>query len=223
MTESTSPTPWPVTAKSVAQVTEPTSLSTSTALTNLPYEILEMILLFLPMRDLLLSQRICRYFKETIVSSKTIQRALFFEPSHYPENPAKWDILRWNPLFEEKLAPSFNIRIIGVSCTQEGFVKMVAHARLPKDASACPKWSDCASWKSMMITQPPATLLLHPASSLFWKTPIESQAQFFHDPDGFRISDIVTCEGDPAKGPRSLYRRESVTLEQHRKLFARST
>lgn len=43
-------------------------------------EILEIILLHLPQRDLLLSQRVCRSFRRTIQGSIRLQRALFFAP-----------------------------------------------------------------------------------------------------------------------------------------------
>ena len=43
-------------------------------------EILETILLYLPQRDLLLSQRVSRNFQDTIDGSIRLQRALFFAP-----------------------------------------------------------------------------------------------------------------------------------------------
>ncbi|KAK5681768.1 hypothetical protein LTS10_006301 [Elasticomyces elasticus] len=43
-------------------------------------ELLESILLGLPMRDLLLAQRVSKTFQQVIVSSPHIQRALFFAP-----------------------------------------------------------------------------------------------------------------------------------------------
>ncbi|EME42581.1 hypothetical protein DOTSEDRAFT_81418 [Dothistroma septosporum NZE10] len=44
-------------------------------------EILEMVLLKLPTRDLLLSQRVCRTWRNTSVLSTHIRRALFLEPA----------------------------------------------------------------------------------------------------------------------------------------------
>ncbi|KAK5731219.1 hypothetical protein LTR15_001158 [Elasticomyces elasticus] len=43
-------------------------------------ELLESILLILPMRDLLLAQRVSKTFQQVIVSSPHVQRALFFAP-----------------------------------------------------------------------------------------------------------------------------------------------
>ena len=44
-------------------------------------EILESIMLEVPMRDLLLSKRVSRQFQQNIVGSVNLQRALFFEPA----------------------------------------------------------------------------------------------------------------------------------------------
>lgn len=43
-------------------------------------ELLEQVLLYLPMRDLLHSQRVCRYWKDVIDSSPVLQQALYFRP-----------------------------------------------------------------------------------------------------------------------------------------------
>jgi hypothetical protein len=42
-------------------------------------ELLESVLLALPVKDLLLAQRVCKHFQSTIKNSITLQRALFFE------------------------------------------------------------------------------------------------------------------------------------------------
>ncbi|GME22633.1 f-box domain protein [Neofusicoccum parvum] len=43
-------------------------------------ELLELILLHLPMRDLLLAQRVCQTFRTLVRTSPTLQQALFFKP-----------------------------------------------------------------------------------------------------------------------------------------------
>jgi hypothetical protein len=43
-------------------------------------ETMELILLNLPMRDLLLSTKVCRAFRNVIRGSMRLQRALFFKP-----------------------------------------------------------------------------------------------------------------------------------------------
>lgn len=177
-----------------------TSISPPT-LSSLPYEILEAILLNLPAQDLLLSQCLCRTFREMVTSSTRIQRALFLSPSHYSGKLSEWKLLRWNPFLETTLSRLLNVRVIGVHRGKEG-VKMVAHVRFSKEYHADPDpirnnsaqlLRHEASWKKMLVTQPPATLLMHPGASLFWKSSMESQAQFFHDPAGFTISDMVEC------------------------------
>lgn len=49
-------------------------------------ELLEDILLHLPLKDLLLSQRVNKHFKATIDGSLKLQRALFFSPA--PQIPS---------------------------------------------------------------------------------------------------------------------------------------
>lgn len=168
----------------------------STTLTLLPFEMLEAVLLYLPPRDLLLSQRICRRFRQVVCTSNRIQRTLFFEHEHYSGKLETWKLLKWNPFLESRLSSLLNIRVIGVHRGVEGTVKMVAHARYREDALLDPDrlevcLCDQASWKQMLVTQPPATLLMHPSASLFWKSSMEDQAQFFHDPAGFTILDTI--------------------------------
>jgi hypothetical protein len=43
------------------------------------------------------------------------------------------------------------------------------------------------------VSQPPATLLMHPSASLFWKTAMEQKAQFWRDDAGFTILDALDC------------------------------
>lgn len=185
-----------------------------TTLATLPYEILEAILLHLPIEDLLLCQQVCHGFRQMVSSSKPIRRALFLEPSHHSGSLSEWELIKWNPFLETKLADSLDIRVIGVHRGAEGTVKMVAHVRFRKDALVDPDWvdillDDYASWKSMLVTQPPATLLMHPVSnlsyetswmltsplsaSLFWKSDLEHQADFYHDAAGFTLLDLVSC------------------------------
>lgn len=64
-------------------------------------ELLEHILLHLPMRDLLLAQRVSRMFKEVIDNSDTIQRALFFVPE-LPPTPLLETDVRVNPLLADE-------------------------------------------------------------------------------------------------------------------------
>ncbi|KAF2867859.1 hypothetical protein BDV95DRAFT_610299 [Massariosphaeria phaeospora] len=168
--------------------------ATST-LIGLPYEMLEAILLQLPIQDLLLCQSVCRAFGEMVSSSRPLRRALFLEPAHYSGKLSEWKLLKWNPFLETKLSNALSIRVMGVHRSAEGPVKMVAHVRFRKDEvdGLNMLLHDQASWKQMLVTQPPVTLLMHPSASLFWKSSMEHQAQFFHEPMGFSIMDMVSC------------------------------
>jgi hypothetical protein len=169
--------------------------SSRPTLDALPFEILEAILLNLPPQDLLLSQGVCRSFKKMVSSSKRLRRVLFLEPAHHPGKLEDWKIIKWNPFLESQLSEILNIRVIGVHRGGEGTAKMVAHVRYRKEAIDLDAFlHEEASWKQMLVTQPPATLLMHPSASLFWKSSMEDQAQFFHDQDGFTILDLVSCE-----------------------------
>lgn len=195
------------------------ALAALSVLTKLPYEILEAILLHLPIRDLLLSQLVCHRFREMVVRSKPIRRALFLEPAHHNGQLGDWRLLRFNPFLTDQLAGSFHTRAIGVHRSKEGTVKMVAHMRYEKEALLDDDWAEIllyehASWKSMLVcacrcmldqrivltewtlpqvTQPPATLLMSPSAGLFWKTAMENKAQFYRDDAGFTIMDALDC------------------------------
>ncbi|KAK5120101.1 hypothetical protein LTR85_006582 [Meristemomyces frigidus] len=57
------------------------------------YELLERILLHLPLRDLLLSQRICTSFRDLVRRSQNINRALFFSPA---KDSVQWHRVSYN-------------------------------------------------------------------------------------------------------------------------------
>ena len=132
------------------------------AILQLPYEVLEAVLLQLPLQDLLLCQRICQRFRTMVSSSKSIRRALFLEPAHHNGKLCDWTLLRFNPFLATSLAQSFNIRVIGVHRGEEGSVKMVAHMRFEKETLLDQEWADIllhedASWKSMLVCSPDAS------------------------------------------------------------------
>ncbi|KAK5736213.1 hypothetical protein LTR17_007553 [Elasticomyces elasticus] len=67
-------------------------------------ELVEIVLLGLPTRDLLLAQRVCKTFKDVIDRSKNIQKALFFLPgtaddvNYNPQDIHHYDRLGKRPL-----------------------------------------------------------------------------------------------------------------------------
>lgn len=70
------------------------------------YELLELILLELPERDLLLAQRVCSSFKSVIEKSEPIQQRLFFRPqlqSPGEQVPRINDLLLESRIFRERL------------------------------------------------------------------------------------------------------------------------
>ena len=73
-------------------------------LLKLPYEILEAVLLHLPIQDLLLSQRTCQRFRYMVASSKPLRRALFLEPAHHDGHLGDWELLEFNPFLSNQLS-----------------------------------------------------------------------------------------------------------------------
>ena len=76
-------------------------------------ELLLTILAYLPQQDLLLSQRVCRMWKNLITSSRALQEALFFRPSLAEERDGTETglhnfILKLNPLLQDKFPPFFD-------------------------------------------------------------------------------------------------------------------
>ncbi|KAF7190714.1 hypothetical protein HII31_07873 [Pseudocercospora fuligena] len=114
-------------------------------------ELLENILLHLPMRDLLLDQRVCKTWKACIDSSVKLQRGLFFKPAgNIIAHPRLQEgvVIMWSPknLFVNPLLldafGSFNLardilHLKSKPCSEDRFTR-----------------SD-ASWQKMLLTQPP--------------------------------------------------------------------
>ena len=74
--------------------------SAGSRLASIP-ELLEVVLLHLPIRDLLLAQRVSRCFKALIDRSQTIQGRLFFLPESEPPGLRETDV-RINPLLVDE-------------------------------------------------------------------------------------------------------------------------
>lgn len=123
------------------------------AVSNIP-ELLETILLNPPIKDLLLAQRINKTFQAAILSSPKLQQALFLKPLagsllQYgvpPRAPQLWlespedpmhHVVHGNPFFHRFYGNSFFMK-----STPAGF---------DMDAIQRPE----ASWRRMLVTQPP--------------------------------------------------------------------
>lgn len=117
---------------------------------TLPTELLEKILLYIPMVDLLRSQSICKDWKSLVQDSINIQRALFFAPKPQPEyektdreeNPLLYSRFpAWIIDGENELGDKI-ATFIPLSLYHEGPDPM--HIANPT-----------ASWRRMLLTQPP--------------------------------------------------------------------
>nr|POF18497.1 hypothetical protein CFP56_63041 [Quercus suber] len=140
-------------------------------------ELLESILLHLPMKDLLLSQRVSRAFRMTVLGSRVLQQALFFVPrmsgvyleeigiftgkswhmariteQRYEEQSAGgpvYECAYYNPLLcfgQEHPSPIRTNRIL------DEVIDMDLRARPSAKHPV-------ASWRRMLLTQPPTYLL----------------------------------------------------------------
>ena len=107
-------------------------------------ELLELILLQLDMRTLLISQRVCRKWNSLIRTSSNIQETLFFKPVIPGSVPTKVQ----NPLLAEVFPPFF-IKMKG-RISMNSF-DMVKHPEKQR-AYLRPE----ASWRRMLVQQPPA-------------------------------------------------------------------
>ncbi|KAF2006414.1 hypothetical protein P154DRAFT_258943 [Amniculicola lignicola CBS 123094] len=115
------------------------------------YELLEQILLLLPMRDLLLSQRVCRRWRHVIVDSKPIQRALHFLPVS-DDTPGRYE----NPLLfdEPPFCDYFGIGIMGDEGGLTGILMVGdSHSGWKKGWPKAFRYTE-ASWRRMQLTQP---------------------------------------------------------------------
>lgn len=106
------------------------------------WELFEPILLLLDMRTLLLAQRVCRIWRETIRESQPVQRALYFEVDETPYCRHQGSpIYRQNPLAEEIVWPiMLAYAESGRTVITDGFRKLTQKT---------------ASWRRMLFTQPP--------------------------------------------------------------------
>lgn len=122
------------------------------------YELLEDILLRLPIQDLTQAQRVNKYFKSLITNSKPIRRALFFEPS-------KSGAVEWYPIEKQwktrggsktskvlHLNPFANRYFVSKAEEVQGldglFLQFFPHRSRVRP-----------SWRSMLLTQPPIRVL----------------------------------------------------------------
>ncbi|KAK5124657.1 hypothetical protein LTR85_001370 [Meristemomyces frigidus] len=159
-------------------------------------ELLEQILLSLPMCDLLLAQGINRHFKTIIDSSVAIQRALYFIPGPCVEKDGTVALPAINPLLRKQThvtsAPVISSGFGSVRRPLLVFVDAVVASYSSSDPTASPAFkasvtqydvcrakqpsivgvsgaTKCyarGSWRRMLATQPPCPLDI--GGGLFW-------------------------------------------------------
>lgn len=121
-------------------------------------EILELVLSYLPIRDLLLAQRVNHRFQQTIGGSDKLQRLLFLQAAPFdPSRPVK-PIL--NPLLQSKppIPPSFLVihgqgnrclialEYTTVHCVTDPISKRI---EVEGDGTVCPGWICCLKIRTL--------------------------------------------------------------------------
>ncbi|GME25268.1 putative f-box domain protein [Neofusicoccum parvum] len=120
------------------------------------YELVELVFLHLPMRDLLRIQQVCRAWQSTIQTSPSIQQSLFFAPKRrrhpvYPEKE-QWEL---NALLAAAFPPWFRTAYVK---SRWDWPMARSFAELPwaKDERRTRAFMRPeASWRRMLLTQPP--------------------------------------------------------------------
>ncbi|KAK4922532.1 hypothetical protein LTR49_010232 [Elasticomyces elasticus] len=141
---------------------------------NLP-ELLEAILLRLPIRDLLFAQKVCKIWKLTIDTTLSIQKALFFAPGMVKDityiPPTHIPVPKWLATpGSARREPSQSDRMAAHECQSytnsagiEGYALnplLVSHNDGEVDFRHGPWYIDAeptASWARMFVTQPPGS------------------------------------------------------------------
>lgn len=129
-------------------------------------EVLELILLYLPPRDLLLSQRVNSTFRNTITFSQILQRSLFLTAAE-PEESLIWHVRLnsfLNPSWPKGRLKSFplsnGIDPVGISIGYPSTLTtpITWHVEIePLDPADWGLVIDCepGSWQHMYLSQPP--------------------------------------------------------------------
>lgn len=121
-------------------------------------EVLEIILLQLPLKDLLVNgQRVNRLFHDVITSSRSLQQALFFRPIR----DASTMKVRTNPLLRKKFPPWFENKWLMsrtfVLSDHKHFWRLDWNSSKERAEAYARKE---ASWRRMLVAQPPVQDLI---------------------------------------------------------------
>ena len=124
---------------------------TSTLLSTI--EIMESVLFALPMRDLLLAQRVCKQWQQLITQSPQLQRKLFLRPS--PSSEAEPE---FNDLLMEVFPPLFRFDAFENRFQLARFSDLKKLLWFQDEARRDSVLNPIASWRYMFPVQPPAKL-----------------------------------------------------------------
>ena len=183
-----------------------TSVSNAVFLTT---ELLENILGFLPMRDLLLAQRVCRKWRDVITENTRLQQNLFLEAER-PTVAWKWsnagreyrldrlpELPESEPRYEDKVTFTATLNEMLLdggdqfeSSTAECGIGEIFHLR----DMACWRHKP-GSWRRMFVTQPPATTIFMEwilGDYEEWRSGYGSDwVDEFHKADGVTLGDVL--------------------------------
>lgn len=147
----------------------------STPLPLVATELLEQILINLPLRDLLLCQRVCKKWEALVSTSPTLQTRLYFRapagPKSSETHPSSYT---FNPLLEAAFPFLFKPDHISASQRSDDWDVRFGDLDLPPTLESCPKeffYSSFnrnpeafrrpqASWRQMLITNPPVNTIV---------------------------------------------------------------
>lgn len=117
-------------------------------------ELLEWILLYLPLADLLVAQRISSQCHNVIAGSLSIRRALFLEPLAKPKpSPAANDTRVWHQglLQDRKRMPLSPLLINSLNTIYDSFSGLESVKLITRIGRT---WCATGSWRDMLVVQP---------------------------------------------------------------------
>ena len=138
-----------------SQVVEYHDVSTAALRVLDVFELLEMILIQLPIKDLLThAQRVSRTWRATVKNSTRLQRALFISP--VPSTPLELIDTTYGSLW---VARESNLRPITV-LENPYYWSILATITYGHHKAGLYAYAE-ASWRQMLVTQPPLSVLLY--------------------------------------------------------------
>ncbi|KAK2808601.1 hypothetical protein FQN50_004633 [Emmonsiellopsis sp. PD_5] len=161
-------------------------------------EVLETILLCLPTKDLLLSQRVCKKWKDVIFGSIKLQQELFV----YPIEPRPFTSRSDSPQTGKELGGQYRVNALLCDIVFEnweifyhdkiGHLTMSCNLRNASSEMEKATGNNSASWQRMYLSQPPATVVIcyeHESHESF--PGCDRPDAMFRNSDGVKMVGIV--------------------------------